>query len=514
VTPQLFIRTDASSRIGTGHVMRCLALAQAWKKRGGQALFIGMMPESCRERLIQEEFPYVSLPASHPDKSDLKITLQTIEQSRPATLPEESGWIAVDGHHLNADFQGGLRKTGLRVLVLDDYAHRSDYAADIILNQNPGAEQMVYPIGKSRLLLGTKYVLLRDEFLSGPNPDQAGRRPAQNILVSMGGADPDNATLKILKGLAQASLVDMEVRVLVGPANLHRDALAQFKLQTKQPFSLYDHVRDMRPLMQWADVAVSAAGSTCLEFAYFGIPMALVVLAENQQRVAAALAEKEAALNLGWVQDLAEADLADALTKLIRNVPLRSNLIRNSRELVDGLGRSRVVEAMIPTLLRLRKAQEADCQFFWKWANEPYVRAMSFHSEPIPEQTHIQWFQNKLTSIDSVLWVAENAYGVPAGQIRFDKKNQETIVSLSLAPEFRGCGLGAQLIRLGCRQMFRDLGVSVFTAFIKKENISSQRTFAKAGFQIAEPALHHEEAAIVMKYDDRGDHDHAAHQDQ
>lgn len=510
--PYLFIRTDATSSIGIGHVMRCLALAQAWKSRGGQAVFIGMMPESCRRRLIQEGFQYYFLPAPHPDQSDLKITMQTIEQSRLASS-EEPGWIVVDGYHLSADFQGGLRKAGFRVLVIDDYGHQPNYAADIILNQNPGAEKITYPDGKCRLLLGTKYVLLRNEFLAETSPNQTRQRPAKNILVSMGGADPGNATLKILKGLAQANLFDTDVRVLIGPANIHRDSLEQFRLQKKLNFSLLDHVQDMRPLLQWADVAVSAAGSTCLELAYFGIPMALVVLAENQRLVAAALAEKKAALNLGWARDLSEVTFTEVLTKLIGDGALRDDLSRNSRQLVDGQGRSRVVEAMTPTHLRLRKAQAADSSFFLKWANEPYVRGMSFHAEPIPEQTHIQWFQAKLTSMESALWVAENEYGVPAGQIRFDKKNQETIVSLSIAPEFRGCGLGEKLIRLGCGQMSHDLGVLVFTALIKKENVSSQYAFTKAGFQMTEPALHHEETAIVMKYA-MGDHDHAEHQDQ
>ena len=492
--------------------MRCLAMAQAWKKRGGQAVFIGMMPESCRRRLIQEGFQYYSLPASHPDKSDLKTTLQTIEQNRPSPSAEPC-WVVVDGYHLDADFQGGLRKAGFRVLIIDDYGHQPGYVADIILNQNPGAEKITYPNGESRLLLGTKYVLLRDEFLSGSHSNPGHQRPAQNILVSMGGADPGNATLKILKGLAQANLFEVDVRVLVGPANIHADSLEQFRLQTKWPFRINDHVQDMRPLLQWADVAVSAAGSTCLELAYFGIPMALVVLAENQRLVAAALAEKKAALNLGWAQDFSEVTFVEVLTKLIGDGVLRDDLSRNSSELVDGQGRSRVVEAMIPTHLQLRKAQAADSSFFLKWANEPYVRAMSFHPEPIPEQRHIQWFQAKLTSMESVLWVAENTYGVPVGQIRFDKKNQEMIVSLSVAPEFRGCGLGEKLIRLGCGQMSHDYGVPTFTALIKNKNISSQYAFTKAGFQMTNPDRHHEKTAIVMKYA-MGDHDHAEHQDQ
>jgi len=80
-------------------------------------------------------------------------------------------------------------------------------------------------------------------------------------------------------------------------------------------------------------------------------------------------------------------------------------------------------------------------------------------------------------------------------------------------PTFRGCGLGEKLIRLGCGQMSHDYGVPTFTALIKKENISSQYAFTKAGFQMTDPDRHHEKTAIVMKYA-MGDHDHAEHQDR
>ncbi|RPI77438.1 MAG: UDP-2,4-diacetamido-2,4,6-trideoxy-beta-L-altropyranose hydrolase, partial [Desulfobacteraceae bacterium] len=495
----LFIRADASSRIGTGHVMRCLALAQAWKKRGGRAIFIGIMPEIFEGRLAEEGFAFHALPAPHPDGRDLAITLKII-QNHPRPVSAENCWVVIDGYHLDAVFQNAMRKAGLRVLVVDDYGHQPEYAADILLNQNPGAEKIKYPDPKCRFLLGTKYALLRNELLDQPITVRFRQGPAKNILVSMGGADPENATLKILHALLQANFERAEIKVLVGPTNNHRDSLEQFRLQHSSNFSLIDHVQNMRPLLEWADMAVSAAGSTCFEFARFGIPMILVVLADNQRLVANSLAEKKAALNLGQIGDFNEVAAAEVLSKSIRDRGLLRNLSRNSREMVDGRGRSRVSEAMTPTDLRLRLAQETDCQLFLRWANEPYVRAMSFYSELISEQTHSEWFRAKLGNRNSRLWVAENADGIPVGQIRFDKKDRNAVVSLSLDPEFRGLGLGARLIRLGCRDMSRDPGISAFMALIKEENISSYQAFTKAGFKIADPSFHHGKNAVVMKY--------------
>ena len=117
----LIIRADADSRMGTGHIMRCLALAQAWKSVGGRVRFIS----SCKSRtvnllLLEKGFELIEIEAPHPERSDLATTLQVIEAVSSAT-ENGSPWVALDGYHFDPLYQKSVRDAGARVIVIDDY---------------------------------------------------------------------------------------------------------------------------------------------------------------------------------------------------------------------------------------------------------------------------------------------------------------------------------------------------------------------------------------------------------
>ena len=333
----LIIRADANERMGTGHVMRCIALAQAWQDAGGAIVFVSCCDSDViQQRLVDEGFGLVKLSAAYPEsENDLKTTLETAQRSR-------AKWIATDGYHFNLSYQQAIRRAGFRLLCIDDYNHLPEYESDILLNQNICAEELDYHCNSESLkLLGIKYVMLRREFRLAERIGNHG--PMHNILITMGGSDPDNSTLRVLDVLTQLNMSDLCVKVIVGPSNPHYSSLQQFIASSGLDIELISSVRDMPALMKWADFAISAAGSTCWELAALKVPFITLILAENQEKVALKL-EKHAHIPcMGWANSEFEVRFVEFFKKL---TSLNGGLAEGrSSCLVDRSGVDRVLRA-------------------------------------------------------------------------------------------------------------------------------------------------------------------------
>jgi UDP-2,4-diacetamido-2,4,6-trideoxy-beta-L-altropyranose hydrolase len=253
----------------------------------------------------------------------------------------------LDGYHFDPGYQRQIREAGHRLLVIDDAAHLDHYYADMVLNQNINAERLHYPCEPdTRLLLGTRYALLRSEFLVWRGWQRETPEVARKVLVTLGGGDPDNQTLKVMQALRQVSVGGLEVIVVVGASNPHFQELQSAIRNSLLTIRLVHNATNMPELMAWADVAISAGGSTCWELAFMGLPAVILVLAKNQQGIAAGLEEAGVAVNLGWHTEVSAAQVASALLRLFRDRDLRWQMDQQGRELVDGSGIERVVELL------------------------------------------------------------------------------------------------------------------------------------------------------------------------
>lgn len=337
---ELLLRTDSSESIGTGHVMRCLALAQAWKLAGGNASFaMSICPPSLCNRLRDEGMQIVSVAAPRASAED------ALETARLA-LELEARWVVLDGYDFDAEYQHELRRNALCALVVDDEGRAARFDADVLLNHNAYATPQLYAHNAphARLALGGRFALLRSEF----DPWRLWRREipdhARRILVTTGGSDPHNAAGKILDGIARLSNRELELTLVVGSACAHREEL-EIKAGTLGARVVHD-VRHMPELMAWAHVAITAAGSTCWEMAFMGLPALTLVIADNQEQIARCLSERGAARSLGRAEDLLPQAVAEALARLLDDPLERTTLSRAGRRLIDGRGAARVVELM------------------------------------------------------------------------------------------------------------------------------------------------------------------------
>ncbi len=335
----LLIRADASTKIGTGHLMRCLALAQAWKDAGGKVAFItACQNEGLLERLREEGFEVHLLSSSHPDPGDWEVTKNVLARHPGA-------WVVLDGYHFDEVYQKRIKDAGNRLLVIDDMAHLKHYYADIVLNQNLHADDLHYSCEPyTRLLLGTKYVLLRREFLAWRGWKREVPEMARRVLVTLGGSDPENYTLKVIKALQKVDISGLEATVVIGASNPHAHVLKKAVEQSSIPIRLIQNAKNMPKLMAWADVAISSAGTTVWELAFMGVPTIVGLTAPIEEFLVNGLEKYGLFVNIGWFNRLYADQLVNILNELMRNERKRRDMIVLSQHLVDGAGCARILE--------------------------------------------------------------------------------------------------------------------------------------------------------------------------
>lgn len=473
----LLIRADASPEIGAGHVMRCLALAQAWQDGGGKAVFAtSQVIPAIESKILAENCEVIHVSGEIGSQADCKYT-QELGRHYSAE------WIVLDGYCFDSNYRKSMKEAGFKLLVIDDLGVSGDYS-DIILNQNLHAKQSMYP-DRNRdtvCLLGPRFALLRREFAKAEFEGRHARGMATRVLVMMGGTDPHNVSKEVVQAVAALSINSLRVKVVVGPGNRHTDALRRL-CSTKSEIQVIVNPSSVAELMKWADLAISAAGSTIWELCWFGVPSVLVSTADNQAGGAEELSRRGLAIYPGRYQDISWPTLAQVVRDLLLSAERRESMSEAASALVDGQGAERAVNALRSHGMKLRRVTRDDSMLLWNWVNDPQVRAASFHSEPISEAEHSRWFEAKLNNPNTAIYVAEDGGGTALGHLRFEwSREDDAEISISIAAGKRGSGIACTLIRKATEMAARDVGLRQFHAYIKPENRASIRAFEKAGF--------------------------------
>lgn len=340
--PVLLVRADANPRIGSGHLVRSVALAQAWQSLGGEAVLItNSDPATLPSGTPSSDLGLVLLEEMHPHPDDLRRVLG-LGAGRSGAA------VSCDGYHFDADYTRALQDAGHRVLVIDDIAAASRYAADVIVNQNIHAERLTYACDPmTRLLLGPRYALLRRDFTRWVGWDRPVAERARHVVITMGGGDRFNQTVRVMRAVQRLHDSQLEVKVIVGTNNGQWPFLNAIAADSRTVrFELLLNPPDIPTLLAWADVAIAAGGSTCWELCFMGVPSLLMTLVDNQAGITFGLAEAGAAVHLGWFNEVSEAQIEEALRAILCDPDHRAMLRRRSQGLVDGRGAVRVARAL------------------------------------------------------------------------------------------------------------------------------------------------------------------------
>lgn len=358
MSKKVLFRVDASLEIGTGHVMRCITIAKVFKQHGFISTFI------CREHkgnlgnfIKNEGFDLFFLPASdlsydfsssglaHADWLGVDMAVD-IAQTLSVAKHCGADYLVVDHYGIDYRWEVAARELNLKIIVIDDLADRT-HDCDFLLDQNLGTDPEHYTDlipSHCQKLIGPTFSLLRPEFAKWRDFSLNRRKsPSLNtMLISMGGVDQKNLSLAFLNVLANSFLgKKITVSVVLGSCSPWLDSILAVKDSYDFIVNVLVDVKNIAEIMANSDFAIGAAGTTAWERCCLGVPSLTMVIADNQKKVAAALAEKKATILYNQRLTMEEN------VELALDINKYKELSSASAAIIDGLGANRVVERIL-----------------------------------------------------------------------------------------------------------------------------------------------------------------------
>lgn len=512
-------RVDASLQIGTGHVMRCLTLADALAAQGADCLFI------CREHqgnLIEQirskGYRTHALPVLPSVGASLLALKAASEKQSPAhshwlgaTQVEDAAactailaevnpdWLIVDHYALDSRWEIALKPHHRKLMVIDDLADRP-HICQVLLDQTFGRDAGDYQPWVSAgttLLCGSRYALLRPEFaqLRSYSLQRRANPQLRQLLITMGGVDKDNATGQVLDALNACALPDdCHITVIMGGTSPWLDHVRRQAEQMPWPTEVLVGVSNMAQLMSDSDLAIGAAGATSWERCCLGLPTIMLILAENQKTAAALLGQTEAVLSLSLDASMA-AELQGIITSFGRKANLLTTISGHAQSISDGTGCQHVVrqlilkatngqENMLP-FGKIREIKPEELELMLSWRNAPNVRANMYTRHEISLDEHLAWWTRTRQRNDQQYFMYE-INSVPLGIVGFteiDTLNQNASWAFYASPDAPK-GTGSKMEFLALEFAFGGLGLHKLHCEVLNFNEAVIKLHQKFGFQV------------------------------
>jgi UDP-2,4-diacetamido-2,4,6-trideoxy-beta-L-altropyranose hydrolase len=489
---KVVVRVDASPVMGSGHVMRCLSLADGLRRGGATVEFLShSMPDHLigvvegrghAVRALETE-------SSDGEAGDLPHShwLATTQAADAAATAGAIGgasvdWLVVDHYALDSRWERAVRQQASRLLVIDDLADRT-HDCDVLIDQNLHADAATRYAGRvpdaCELLLGPSFALLRPEFLPARAGVDARTGDVGRVLVSFGGTDAANDTMTAIEAVAATFPAVTQVDVVIGGDHAHRHAIHE--ACARHGYRCHVQTDRMAELMAAADLAIGAGGVSTWERCCVGLPAVVVAAARNQIDVI----EQAAVSGLVYALDgpTSAGRLGVHLRALADNPSLRHRMSRAALATVDGFGVHRTVQAMGVDGIQVREATAGDARAMFEWRNHESVRRMSHRSAPVTWAEHEAWLEAVAADANRILLIGER-HGRPVGVVRFDLDDTHAEVSIYRVPSPDGRGLGTALLRAAERWLAtRRPDVRRLSADVLEGNEPSHRLFRSAGYR-------------------------------
>ena len=451
---RVLIRADASMAIGSGHVARCLTLANALRKDGAEVVFAcRQLPGHLLQRLSDQGYLALGLPEHYSQEAsgvgiEACLPWQVDIDALASALGERQrfDWLIVDHYGLDARWERAARRFADHLMAIDDLANRP-HAVDVLLDQNYAAQAQDRPYaqwleGDCKTFLGPRFALMRDEFQCEPITVKP---RVERVMVNFGGFDAARqvyATMSALQGFD-----DLYVDFVAGLDNPEWEAMNALA-KAHPNWRLHTLVSDFSGLMRQADLFIGAGGGTTWERAALGLPTICITVAHNQQLNAQLLAQAGGHLYLGAHDTLDPQRLVDAVAVLRHNRDLRQSFAERSRALVDGKGAQRLAVALAAPVLALRRATERDTPLLFEGRNAAHVRQWAFNRELIDWDNHVAWLASSLEHPQRLILIGDTPRG-PVGMVRYDREGDSVEVSIYLFEGHAGVGWGQVLLASG-----------------------------------------------------------------
>lgn len=450
-----------------GHFTRCHSIADAFWERKIQCEFLiatDFVSFKRNENYTYKEIDWIKNP------DFLKPIIQN------------SFLVFVDSYHIPNTLFSLIHEHVQTPVFLDD-ENKVKYLRGFVINGNLIADSLRYNVKEGlNYLLGLKFQPLRKNFWNVEKRET--RKEIKDILITIGGGTENAIFLSLITNEISKNFPDSRQHILSN--NIIHSENKNFKFYSDLTSE------EVVYLMKSCDIAISAAGQTTYELAVTQTPGILVKLAENQSLniegwckndffdYAGSINEKQTIQNiLSFIERYSDKEKREIKSTLFR----KQFTTNGSRNIV-----SEILKKQVEKNLTLRKISSDDLLKVFELSNDDEVRRLSFSSGKIDFDNHMKWFNSKLINPSTFYLIAEFA-GEFAGQVRYEITGNEAVVGISICKEFRGLSLGDKILIKSAKllsESFKE--IQKIIAYIKKENIASQKGFEKAGYVLVEKA--------------------------
>ena len=337
-------RVDGGPKIGMGHLVRCLTLANAFPNEN-KIVFISKPEKSVIDKLESTRYDLIPIENDINYNEEIKFVKKILKENDIDVFIGDTYYIDTS-NDIDENYFSEIKDTVKKTVAISPKTSIT-VPFDIVINGNVFADDLEYKSSNddTKFLLGPKYALLREEFQNLPDKDIG--ENVNNIIVTMGGGDPLNLTPKALEAIDKIDKEDIHVDVIIGPAVYEKDSILKAIDGMNLEVSLRFNPSKISKFMMKADIAVSAGGGTLYELAVTGTPAIVILQAENQIPIANAMEKEGTIINLGFGNDVKIEKLTDSIIDLLHNPNKRKEMSKKGKELIDGLGAKRCVNAIL-----------------------------------------------------------------------------------------------------------------------------------------------------------------------
>ena len=499
---KVVFRVDASLRIGTGHVMRCLTLAQVLKENGIKVEFICRQhKKSLVNKIRSSGFNVHELGLLKGNEVDNKLPHShwlgaTQEQDAEDCInilkSKKTNWLIVDHYALDEDWQLILRPYYDKIMVIDDLADRKHHC-DILLDQTFGRQHKDYLelVPKDcKLLLGSQYALLRPEFTKWKSYSMERRSNTElnQLLISMGGVDTDNITSQVLKELKTCNLPnDINIIVVMGGFAPQIEDVRSIANDITHKTVVKINVENMAEIMANSDMAIGAAGSTTWERCCLGLPSIQIIIAKNQIFSAENLAHYNGVKLLREIK---------GINHLLESASEWMNDVSNAAlQVCDGMGIFKVFNKMTDYKILLENFGEVDlCNYVnlsiddkilaLNMRNHPQTKKWMYNQKNILKTSHFNFIKGLENNIEKRYFLVKQQKNI-IGSINFSQINSNSSVEFGLYtnPFVQSRGYGSILEAAASHYAFNELGVNKIKLEVFSNNERAINFYKKCGFE-------------------------------
>lgn len=462
--PEIFIRTDGNTKIGLGHVMRSLALAQMLKDEFKITFFCQSIPETIAHTLEKNGF-----------------TLKMIsDESSFITSVSEDTMVVLDGYQFDSQYQIDVKSKNAPLVFIDDL-HDKVFYADLIINHAPSVTPQQYCAQVyTHYALGLHFALLRPPFLAEAKRVRDISK-IHSITICFGGSDYYNLTERALDVVRRHSIFK-KINVVTGPMYAHHESL-KLVIGTDSRITSYANIESdkMLELFLTSESVIAPASGILLEAIAAGNCVISGMYVENQKIVYQAFKKDGLFIDAGT---FLEEEIDMAIEKAIAN-PM------GVRKQIDGYSDKRLLKRFrqlsIIKRLSLRKVDKNDLAITYHWATHDQIRAFSFNKTRISWGEHINWFERKLHDENCIYYIVELDRET-IGAVRFDVEKEDAIISYLIDHKFHSSGFGLPVLSKSVQSLATDLTLRKIKAknvvgYVMESNYPSIKTFLNLGFK-------------------------------